>query len=357
MCLTLISLVLGCDGEATPKDMTGGLALVPIDSIRLAETDSVYLGLPTAMIVTPREIIASDAISGRVLRFGSNGSLRGTFGTHRGQGPGEFVVPGAMTLLGDSAIVIADWQLERLNVFRRSDGQFSRSIPALGLAYSMTTRGDSVLIGMYGRADSTSSAILYPSADTLYRRGRVPDEYRQSAGIRTVHPYISVATTGEHFLTGFTGSNSIYDATGTAAPKSFAVPTLLRRAMPEPEEMVRRFETNLSDSAIASMGSTLVALYGMQGSKVVALNLDVTVNKQLITAQGWASVLNMQDRTACVDAKVPSFGTGKPVFDVVADTLFVLDQRITEADTPESWVFRYRIDDSKCDWKPLIEKT
>jgi hypothetical protein len=309
------------------------------------------------MVVTPSEIIASDAISGRVLRFGSDGSLRGTFGTHRGQGPGEFVVPGAMTLLGDSAIVIADWQLERLSIFRTSDGSFSRSIPALGLAYSMTTRGDSVLIGMYGRVDSTSSAILYPNADSLYRRGTVPLEYRQSAGIRTVHPYISVTATGGHLLTGFTGSNVIYDVTDAAAPTSFVIPSRLRRPMPEPDEMVRRFETSLSDSAIASMGSTLVALYSMQGSKVMALNLDVTVNKQLITAQGWASVLDLQDRTACVDAKISSFGSGKPVFDVVADTLFVLDQRITGADTPESWVFRYRIDDSKCNWKPLIDKT
>jgi len=350
--LCAVVLHTGCAPDSTPSLPIGnGPGLVVIDSMRLDEPDSAFLSFPTSVErLRDGRLLIGDATSGRILEYSPDGHLIRPLG-RRGQGPGEFVVPGAMSSGGDTVLAVTDWQTERLSILRLTDGELVRSLHIGGLAYSLAWRGDTLFGGLYGRLNSTSGMRLPPGSDSLLLDGTAPFAYRASPGVRSVHPYISVAVLPYATLTGFTGSNELHEENTSQGLTVFQIPVRARRAMPD--DIVRRFESPLTDSMIAGMGSTLVGLYPMTSDRVAAVHLDVLLKGQLITATGWVSVVDLRQRSACPDAPLGSTDAGKPVFTVVGDTLIVVEQRLGPAGTGESWVRRLRIELGGCDWVPL----
>lgn len=357
-----LALVLLCSACAdTARDQTEktviSLRLTPIDSIRLVESDTALLTFPTTLFLRGSgELLVGDATSGRVLQFDSLGAFTGVIG-RRGQGPGEFIVPGAIVAFGDSSVAVSDWQNERLSLFSGAGLRFVRAMGATALIYSMTSRDDTLLLGMFGRGRYSRNAALLPGADSLIRSGGVPKSYHDSPMIRTVHPYFSVAIAGTHLVTGFTGSNVVVDSVRGSPAVAFVIPAERRRPMPH--DMVRRFEKEkaITDSVIAAMGSTLVGLYAMSDSLIAAVHLDVTLNGQLVTADGWLSVVDLESKAACVDLPFAASDAGKPIFGARGDTLLILEQRIGGQTQAETWLRRLLIDTKDCRWVPLEELT
>lgn len=350
----LVLLVVSCSTDTGSLQMPRvgqGPVLAVIDSIRLTEPDSAFLSFPTA--VEPLQsggLLIGDATSSRIFVYAPDGTLVRLIG-RRGQGPGEFVVPGAMAVLGDTVLAVADWQIERLTLLDLRTGEPSHSFQIGGLAYSLAWRGDTLMGGMYGRTKSTSNMEILPASDSVRLGGTTPPAYRASAGVRSVHPYFSIAVLPDRMLTGFTGSNDLHEVNAAHELTVFRIPVEARRPMPD--DIVRRFEAPLTDSMIAGMGSTLVGLFPMDDHRVAAVNLDVLLNGQLITASGWLSVVDLQTRMACPDAPIGSTDAGKPIFTVVGDTLVIVEQRLGPSGAGESWVRRLQILVDHCHWIPL----
>lgn len=351
--LGVLCLMAACTSKQESTRV--GPSITTIDSTRLEETDSLFLSFPTTLLVAPGTgIFVADAASGKILWYNADGRLIRAL-SRKGRGPGEFTVPGAMALVDEFHLAVADWQTEQVQVIELARGTATRNVVTAGLPYTVLARNDTLFLGILGRgARRTSGGVVPPDLDSLLRFGRVPPEYLESPGVRTMHPYVSLALSGDHMVTGFTGSNMLFDSTATSGLRAFAVPVERRRAMPSSHEMVAQFNRTLSDSLVAGMGSTLVGAYGAGTDSLVLVHLDVVLSKQLLTADGWVSVVDLAQNRACVDTKIRTSKSGKPIFAVVGDTLVMLEQRLTTANRPETWVVRYRIDAQACDWLPLL---
>lgn len=354
----LAALLAACGETIRPASRTApGPALIVMDSARLEEPDTAYLSFPTAVIVGDGgDLFVGDAASGRIHRFDRNGRLRRAI-ARKGRGPGEFTVPGAMSLIGgeDSLLAIADWQTEQVQVVSLPDGRFRRNIMTTGLPYTIESAHDTLYLGMLGRGvERTSAAIVVGDSGTLERFGHQPPEYMASAGVRTMHPYVSFVLTGQHQLTGFTGSNLMYDSMPGRELRAFEVPVSGRRPMPNAREMIVLFTTPVPDSLVAGMGSTLTGAYSLGGGNALLTHLDVVLSGPLLTADAWVSVLDLEHDRACVDTHLRTARAGKPLFTAIGDTLVMLEQRLTSDDRPETWVVRYRLDLSPCNWLSLL---
>lgn len=351
--LGALLLIGACVG--TEESHLRGPSVVAIDSTRLEETDSVYLSFPTAVLVAPTgDLFVGDAASGRVLRYDAGGRLLRAY-SGKGRGPGEFTVPGAMTLVDEGHLAVADWQTEEVQWLDLSNGTATRRVSTAGLPYTATARNDTVFLGTLGRgARRTSGGVIAPGVDSLIRFGGLPSEYIESPGVRTMHPYVSLALSGSHFVTGFTGANIVFDSVVGQGLRAFAVPSTRRRPMPNSRGMVEKFNGQLSDSVIAGMGSTLIGAFGGGRDTLLLVHLDVVLSKQLLTADAWVSILDLDQARGCVDTRVRTSKAGKPIFTAVADTLVMLEQRLTSSNRPETWVLRYRVDSKACDWLPFL---
>lgn len=332
-----------------------GPSVVAIDSTRLEETDSIFLSFPTTVIAAPAVgIFVGDAASGKILRYDAHGRLIRAY-ARKGRGPGEFTVPGAMALVDDLQLAVADWQTEEIQWLNLSNGIATRRLPTAGLPYTVIARNDTMFLGTLGRGSRrTSGGIIAPNVDSLSRFGRVPPEYGESPGVRTMHPYVSLALSGGHIVTGFTGSNILFDSMVGSGLRAFAVPSTRRRSMPNSRAMVARFSGPLSDSLVAGMGSTLIGAFGTGKDTLFLVHLDVVLSRQLLTADAWVSVVDLASDRGCVDTRIRTSKAGKPIFTVIGDTLIMLEQRLTSSNRPETWVVRYRVDTKACDWLPLL---
>jgi hypothetical protein len=275
--------------------------------------------------------------------------------SRKGRGPGEFTVPGAMALVDEHHLAVADWQTEQVQWLDLSSGKATRNVLTAGLPYTMVTRHDTLFLGTLGRGSRrTSAGAVPPQVDSVMRFGRVPPEYAESPGVRTMHPYVSFASSGRHLITGFTGSNILFDSTSGNALRAFAVPSTRRRPMPNSRGMIERFNGQLSDSLVAGMGSTLVGAFGAGQDSLLLVHLDVILSKQLLTADAWVSMVDLAHDRGCVDTRIRTSKAGKPIFTTVGDTLIMLEQRLTSSNRPETWVVRYGVGTKGCDWMPLL---
>ncbi|MBA4159356.1 MAG: hypothetical protein H0X65_18065, partial [Gemmatimonadetes bacterium] len=118
-------VLLGCGSDANPRagGELSGPTLVPLDSILLPESDTLYLGDPFTPAIDPYDgsIYISDQFSKRVVRFDRHGEVVRAYG-RPGAGPGELQGSGLAFVLDDSTLVVEDWAVQRLNLFDRNSG-------------------------------------------------------------------------------------------------------------------------------------------------------------------------------------------------------------------------------------------
>lgn len=323
--------------------------LRPVDSVQLGENDTAYLAAPTYMAVDPRgAIYVSDAMNGHVLRFDRDGKLTGRFG-RKGGGPGEFRAPGAIGLVGDSLLVVADWGAAHLSVFDRGTGTYLRQVRSEGLPFDAAVTRDTVWLSDVNRPRRTSLAVWHVPEDTLGYRGAIQAEYVRSALLSDAHPYATLARWSDTVLVGFTGHPAMFLMRSDGSVlDTIAIPAIRRRGVPE--DMVQRFARPLPDTEIASMASALIALHHRSSGAIDAVYLDVSLEGHLMTAKGYLSVLSPDRRRACVDIPVPLFDEGRPLVAFRGDTLLVLEQRAVSDTRAAAFVRSYVVDATQCDW-------
>lgn len=328
-----------------------GPRIVEHERIDLQETDSTFLSFPTGSVVSATgELLVGDGVSGRILVFSPEGQLLRVLG-RRGQGPGEFLVPGAMVFAPEGHLLVTDWQNERLSRLSWPEGTYRASSQLGGFAYSAARLGDTVVYGLLGRSPLTAVGALYPAFDTVYRSGTAPLGYHASPAIRTVHPYVSVAPTAGHILYGFTGSNFLYDSIGHSPIQQLVIPHRERRLLPD--DLGARLTPQLSDSQIAGMASTLTSMVTLAQGRIALVHSDVVLQRSLLTMSSWISVVDVLKRRACVDARLTHGDAGKPIFTAKADTLLVIEQVMADSGRAHTQVRRLTLDTDDCEWLPI----
>ncbi|RKZ09006.1 hypothetical protein DRQ25_07695 [Candidatus Fermentibacteria bacterium] len=148
-----VILTFACGTEpppVTPEEPVGtGIeidTLVITDSIGVLMGDSCYMigTIAKAEALPDGRVILLDGTRGTLSIFDSNSDFVFSFGG-RGEAPGEFNMPGQMTVLGDGRILVLD-AMDREVCFFSSEGEYLGSRPNAGAgggALAMTAAGDS----------------------------------------------------------------------------------------------------------------------------------------------------------------------------------------------------------------------
>lgn len=354
MSLALMACTGAC-GDARAGESAAAGRLVRVDSVTLLESDTAYLGAPLHLTAAADgSLFVSDGLQNYILQFSRTGALVRRFG-RPGRGPGELGNPLATTLIGDSVLVVAEWGNRRTSLFEVASGAFAGSVPHQGLPFWMEARGDTVWMSNVNIPRKTILASWKVGDDSVRYLGRVPRSYEQAPALMDFHPYATLARSGDTMYVGLTGHQAILALRpdGTLV-NSVDIPAVRRRGVPA--NIAQRFLRNprgITNEEVASMVSSLIALHRLPSGELAAVHLDVTLDGKVITGDGFLSIVSADRTRACADTPIPLQKDGRPAVAFRGDTLIVLEQRVVSAQGAVSYVRRYRVDTSACEWMPL----
>jgi hypothetical protein len=374
--LFLLSLVgglflAGCGpGErAESGDAPSGPTLVVIDSVRLAEADTVYIGRPGKPHVDPYDgsFYVPDLFSNQVYRFARDGRLTSVYG-RPGQGPGEFGSVGAAVVIDDTTLMVIDRGNSKLAFFDRSTGRLLRERPLVGTPAQAAPLviGDSVWMHIRTVGARRDLVRFSLTADSTERVGRRPGAFLSSieAGGRYALLYGSggfLAPTAGWILHGYVPLNWVYvhDHDGSVLDSAY-VPSVRRRGVPA--DLQARLDVdkiNVLDAM--ELHSALFDVHVLPDGQVAFVHQDWTLlSRETIpppsSATVWVSLLSSDLERACVDTQLSDSKDAKPMEAFRGDTIFQLERRIVDdegaAVEAETWLRIVRIDPAGCDWIP-----
>ncbi len=361
----LALLLPGCG----PVDEDGrmkvrGPIAVAVDSTRLNEADTLYLGNPYALAIDPYDgsFYVSDFFADRVFRFHRDGTLARAYG-RPGRGPGEFLTPTLVFVLDERTLAAADDEHARIHLFDRESGEFLRSVPHEGRLGSSppVILGETAWIPSHNRGRGSSVLAWRLDGDEVRYLVPLPDDYVRSArGLGRYAAFYSMGVLtawADTLLVGMNGRNELFlanahgrvlDTVPVPAARRRGVPADVRARLDDDRKAsardLFRAASILNQAVRAPDGSTLLVHHDS--------DLDGELPGGLITARVFASVVSPDRRRACVDAEIPVSQDARPIEGARGDTLFILDRRITAGERLETWVMAYRLDTRRCDWLP-----
>lgn len=345
----------GCD--LAPSSRTAGgtsdaPALVLIDSVRLAENDSTYVGQPSDLAVAPAgAFFITDGFARRVRAFGRDGRFLRNVG-RRGNGPGELRNPGVLAFDGDTLLYVVDTSEIEMFDPRSSahlGAQPMRKWPGLIVASSgrlFAGHADSAQHGSVGR--------ISPGSPDLRVNGPFPfAEFMTRPGLFPMINTVALALRGDTVATSFNVTNSVYlsDVAGRVLD---SIPVPVKRRNGAQPDLLRRFADNPSDQQLgerAIYGSSQpMGMYWLPGGMIVVVSSDWRRVDNRNVETSYLSVVDPKSRRSCVDARIPG-PTDPPVRVAVrGDTLFVLSQEIDGETRISTTIRSYRIDTAACRW-------
>ena len=356
--VALVSILVG---GAIPAQQTSQAAtgLRLLNRVRVVESDSLFLSRPTEIALGPNgHVYVTEGNEARVLDLAPNGTIARAFG-RKGQGPGEFMSPSTLAVLGDSMLAVHDRAQRRLTFIALKTWKFERAWPSPH-AWPPFLRavGPTLFVGAWDLDSRTSLAQVGPDGALLQREGVYPE-----IGIK--HPMlIQGAFYRSEFVINDTDVFAIYEVspsihrwtrgakTGTEIP----LPRKSRRGL-DPSI----FEQMLQDPGNAERMQKLmydrsvpVTMEFVAPGVLAVVTMDYAVEAQTQTVGFHVTVLDLARNRACVDLSVPlarqsmSLRDGIPRIAMRNNELAVLEQGLDARGDSAPTLTMYRIEPLSC---------
>jgi hypothetical protein len=340
------------DWEPTVDAAIRGPTFRIVDSVTLGTPDSVAIGqfAPWFARDGRADVLVADASVGRVLRFTPTGSFSAIIGC-RGDGPGELEAPNHLIVLpGDSLLVVADPNRQRLIMFRM-DGEYRRetTLPTAWISEEASWRGDTAVFGLN------------------FSRGLIARWVVTGSGISVVGqtPSISVQASPAEGETAVVPIDSDYVA---LLPR---VPGLLRlrsdgsaielihvpraRRLGQPHDLVAQHRRLLPARRGAMLNSMTLGLHRLASGDWLLLYLDADVTRTDAGVRGsrvriFGTIVSADMSRACVDGIVP-VATDAPSFPQFAgDTTYLMARTVGDDNRPHDRIVGVTVTTAGCQW-------
>lgn len=332
--------------------------LVPLDTIRLEEDESIYLTQPRDLVPDPAGgWFVLDSGDPKVLSYSEQGRLRGVIGSE-GEGPGEFRTGDALVTMGDTLGVAAS-NPGVLIFYSGSTGEHLGQVRLPGRVNRTAIRGDTLWVDARSFSARTGLLRLVSPYAEGERLVPLPDEYDGSDGgavgvLAGAFPSASVAVRRDGLLVGYQplGHLLVTDRDGTVTD-TIRIPAVRRRGTP-PDLREALMETMRENYfRIFSVASTLEDLHRLSDGSFAVVHLDnrpVETREQLPPpGQLYVSLLSQDLKRACADLEVPLDPEARPVIGFEGDTLLVLQRAIRPDLGVDTFIVRYRLVTDGCD--------
>ncbi|MDX2262689.1 MAG: 6-bladed beta-propeller [Gemmatimonadales bacterium] len=325
----------------------------------LVESGDGMLGAYASMLTrdSSGKLYVSDMTSKRVVAFGPDGRVLKTFG-RSGEGPGEFRLPGALHVFGDTLLMVHDPVRERFLQFDLRSGDLisERHATTDLIAPGWAIVGDSIFAGVVGSEGIVSSW----SADEADLRPVVPlpAELRGQQGIMMRYGVPRIAVVDSNVLVLIPGRAGLhfYSTAGEARGR-LLIPASRRRG--EPLDLVARQIARSRESPgeiVASLPAGVhkltsgLVLVAMQDMELIA---GVGRNAKYGDFATYVSLIDLSRMVACVDGKLP-ISSDVPLIPIFrGDTMFLLGRVATPDLAVRSQLYSFTIDDAGCTWLPI----
>mgnify|MGYP001164663287 FL=1 len=293
--------------------------------IELERTDSDYLSEPLAFTTGASSTFVSDAASGTVLEYASGGAFVRRIGA-RGNGPGQFVGPTALAVVGDTALLVADAALRRINVFSLDAGVARGAYRVEAQAANLAVRTDTIVMGMQDLAQSTSAGILILGDSMVRRIGALPKTLRAFPRLAENYPLSYAVMSGDVIRVAFMGSDQLYTIdTRGALRDSIRLPA--RHRIGVPNDLDARLANPKARGSEAAPASVLSFVGALADQSTVLVHVDFAMQNGAVGARAWLSRIDAAGRVTCNDVAVPIAADARAVFALRGDTLLVLQHR------------------------------
>lgn len=364
-------------GERNAQYATAaGPSLRLIDTVVLAETDSLHLGRPgqTFAVDDHGAFYVPDELQDHVVRFAPTGVPNLLLG-NRGRGPGELEAVGATFVI--DTFVAQFHSTRRVAVYSGNSGALITSRLLRGYSTSIAVSAGRAWIGTFdldsrhGLAVVSTAAFFRAPGDSDYAiipatAAAFPRQYAQFPGL-DIYNYVSAAPIDRGVMVGFAGgTNDLYVVDSLShVTDTVEVPIARRRGF-TPKALALFSARSRADFVTQLVSAS--ALYGLwpaSKGRIVVWHED---NSAVRTRKGqpgafsgraYLSILSPNGAAACVDAEVPFPGSHWPRLAFARDTVFALDQVVPDSGPPRvySVVRRYALDDEHCDWLPTTRSS
>ena len=273
---------------------------------------------------------------------------------------------GPAFILNDSVVVGVDTERRLFKMFSQENGDYLGSVRYEGVVGLGVSVVDNVVVAPAMDLEDLHSVVVWrPEQEFVESMLDLPLPYRQSlagnGNFAGIYGLGNVAAWSDTVLVGMGGTNELYLATLSGeALDTLRPPRARRRGVPSGAQarIDRVGDESISFQDRIEMLSILHGLGRMPDGAIVLVHHDATVKGEPpvvdFPATVYVSVLSSDRETACVDGPVSFANEMRTVHTVSRDTLYLLDRTLNEAeDGLTTWIRRYEIDTSGCDWLPV----
>lgn len=346
------SLLLHACGEPQPRaasDDAGGPGPRPtlLWSLPVQEHDSLFISSPAEFAIgADGAFYIGDRFAGRVLKVDRAGRPVMVYG-RKGRGPGEFREVSQMFDRGDR-LFVDDAGTGTFNVFDRATGKPVGVRRHEGVFYDVRLRGDTAWMGMQNLTRGSAVARWDMSADSMEYLVPVPSEYRRSPPLAGIYNGVFVVPWADTLLVAFQGSDELYlFSSAGRALDTVSLPVRRRRGVPD--DIVSRLE-KMPYPEMFSAASGVFSVGRLSGGRTAVVHFDQRIEGSAISAEAFVSLVSGDRRRACVDGALPGSRDAPPRVLFRGDTLFVLEQRLTEDERAQTSVSAYLLNTDGCAW-------
>ncbi len=326
-------------GSAASADSVAAISL--IDSVRIQESDSLYVGRPNAIALGPDgSVFISDIAEHKILRVARTGEgLVRVAG--RGGGPGEVSSPSSITILGDGILAVLNGR-KRIEWFDLATLRYRSTLRITSPATSFAAGGDALLFGSLLADSGHAFAILADSTGALRRGGTVPTIYTQSPPVAQAFGGIAVAHDGDAVLGLFEVSNTLYRWSLRGQPTDSIVLSVTTRRGARPDRIEELLRDPSKGAALGFQWSVPMLVSPLSGDRAAVIFYDPTLVKGQYQGPSFAQVVDWRQHRSCTDVALPVPEDTPTRFAIRGDTLVAVVQHPSGPDGVSSWIVRWR---------------
>lgn len=305
--------------------MSGRLpVLEPMSRTRLRETDSVTIGMPVGVAVSPNgDIYISEGFGTRILQFDSTGALRNVLGRY-GYGPNEFVEPAFLTMADDTTLLITDLVRRDITLWNLAQEKARLRIPYHGMPGYFVVSAGTITGTVYDVVRGTVAMRWHMPALTSEPLGKLPPVFMHN-NYFAIYGQIPMDVFGDSaaYLAGDIDYVRITDSTWTVVDSIF-VPRRTRRGIPSEIDSTMGHGRNIYD--VMNQLSNPYAFHRLSGGRYAIIHVDGIFKNSGVTGSLFLTVVTKESEARCVDLPLPVHDDNALArLTFVGDTLFVLD--------------------------------
>lgn len=336
--------------EAQQRGAGAGDRLRAVDSVRVAESDTLFLARPFDLVVGPTgHYFVVDGGEARVVEITPSGRIVRVFG-RRGRGPGELLIPESATIGGDSLLAVMDNGQKLVVTYSVATGMHRGSFLLRGWLPTLGSSRGQLLAGVLEVETGTAVVRFTATGERLGAEGILPPVIRRHPELRAGFGLVTFTESEDGVFAAYEVSQSLYRwQKGSRVAEEIPLPVVRRKGVrPELFEELMRDPSKAAQLAydrsvpirLAPMGPRTLALVTLDG-RLVQTGLVGTYS---------LTVIDLARGRVCPDIEIPTVQAPRPMIALVRDTVVVLEQRDDAAGQPLTTVRRLVVRTDGCDW-------